>query len=165
MESQLRSCPYRHNEKRKFIEPYNLIGDDFMSDDKIVNSKGNHTFRKGQYKYRRILFQEMGGKCIITGVTNPHTLEACHIKPYYICDLKQKYDAKNGLILRRDVHGLFDNYELSINPKTLRTIIINDIHYNKYNNIYLKILENDTNRLAYLKNHYTEFCKKNEIDE
>jgi hypothetical protein len=100
-------------------------------------------------------------KCIITGCDNMKRCDICHIKPFNECTFKQKYDINNGIILRKDLHTLFDNYELSINPyeKTIEISIKNkDEDVIIYNN---KVVDVFDESLEYLKIHYDEFLRKN----
>jgi hypothetical protein len=72
--------------------------------------------RQGQPEFRRNLFAAYGGQCAITGCQEPATLEAAHISPY----LGPKTNhVQNGLLLRADIHTLFDLRLLRIDPSTL----------------------------------------------
>jgi putative restriction endonuclease len=72
--------------------------------------------RRGQKKFRNDLRKRYGDKCIITGCKILDILEAAHIRPY-----KSKKDnhPSNGLLLRADIHTLFDLDLIGINPETL----------------------------------------------
>lgn len=76
--------------------------------------------RRGQKKFRAALLTKFG-KCIITGSKCEAVLEACHIKPY--AETRQ-HEVDNGLLLRSDIHTLFDLGLVAINPKTM-TIWVN----------------------------------------
>lgn len=139
-------------------EPDNEINDK----KKIVNQ------RIGQEKYRKKLLKIFCHKCCVSEST--YSLEACHIKQHGLClkemDNKSLYDIHNGLILRSDLHKLFDDYLLSINPNTLKVVINNELLKSnseliKYSGKYLKFLENNKKRLEYFKVHYENFCQKN----
>jgi hypothetical protein len=82
-------------------------------------------------------------KCIITGVTEI-ACEACHIIPFSECENNDKYNVNNGLLMRADLHKLFDSGYLKINPNTLQVEISNNIldeEYQKYNGKKLNIHE------------------------
>ena len=87
--------------------------------------------------------------------------QACHIIPFSICTEEQKYDSNNGLLLSVDIHLLFDDYLLSINPirscVVLCDELLNDIHYNIYHNKKISLNEN---QLIYLKHHWLIFTEK-----
>jgi hypothetical protein len=68
--------------------------------------------RRGQQAFRELLLREYGRKCAITGETCVATLEAAHIVPYKGAETNR---VENGLLLRSDVHILFDLYLVSVN--------------------------------------------------
>ena len=73
--------------------------------------------RRGQHSFRELLRKQYGDRCVITGCRTPGVLEAAHISPY----LGEKdNDATNGLLLRADVHTLFDLHLLGIEPQEQR---------------------------------------------
>lgn len=67
--------------------------------------------RQGQDKWRSDLFVVYGGVCAVTGWDVPQALEAAHIYPYLGTVTNT---VSNGLLLRRDVHSLFDAGLLTI---------------------------------------------------
>jgi len=71
--------------------------------------------RQGQPEFRRKLIAAYGGRCAITGCDAIQTLEAAHIIPY---DGPKTNHPANGILLRSDLHILFDLGLLSINPST-----------------------------------------------
>jgi hypothetical protein len=86
--------------------------------------------RRGQKKFREKLLENMS-QCAVTGCGLVDILEAAHIDAY-------RNDAhnnvQNGLILRSDIHTLFDLNLLAINPKTFEVALaehINDDYYSK----------------------------------
>ncbi|HIE95674.1 MAG TPA: HNH endonuclease [Planctomycetes bacterium] len=54
-------------------------------------------------------------RCVVTGCTVIAVLEAAHIRPYR---RPEDNDVKNGLLLRADIHTLFDLNLLGIEPGT-----------------------------------------------
>jgi uncharacterized protein YjbI with pentapeptide repeats len=69
--------------------------------------------RKDQGKFRDSLLKAFQGKCAITACDVERALDAAHIFPYR----GQKTDcAWNGILLRLDLHRLFDSYVLTIAP-------------------------------------------------
>lgn len=68
--------------------------------------------RSGQGPFRQALLCESDA-CAFTGTRVKEALEAAHIKPYRG---KQTNDPDNGLLLRADVHTLFDCGLLRIDP-------------------------------------------------
>jgi hypothetical protein len=69
--------------------------------------------RRGQAKFRAALLQTYGGRCVISDCDVVDVLEAAHIKPY-LGD--HTNIVQNGLLLRADLHTLFDLGLLSIEP-------------------------------------------------
>lgn len=69
--------------------------------------------RRGQAQFRRSLLAAYGGRCAVTGTAIEGLLEAAHISPY-------KGDhtdvVSNGLLLRSDIHTLFDLRLLTVLP-------------------------------------------------
>ena len=72
--------------------------------------------RQGQQAFRRKLLKAYRNKCAITGTEIPWVLEAAHITPYR--GTKTNTPA-NGLVLRADIHTLFDLGLISVDPATL----------------------------------------------
>ncbi|AVT30030.1 hypothetical protein C6361_11585 [Plantactinospora sp. BC1] len=63
------------------------------------------TVRQGQPDFRRRLFQAYDGRCAISGCDVEAALQAAHISPY---DGPATNTVNNGLLLRADLHNLFD---------------------------------------------------------
>jgi predicted restriction endonuclease len=72
--------------------------------------------RQGQAKFRSKLLADYEGKCAITGCDVPDVLQAAHIFPYMGPATNQ---ASNGIILRADIHTLFDLGMIRIEPSSL----------------------------------------------
>ena len=61
--------------------------------------------RQGQPKFRSNLLEAYGNRCSVTDCDVPEALEAAHILPYLN---DERNHISNGLLLRADVHTLFD---------------------------------------------------------
>lgn len=72
--------------------------------------------RRGQKAFRDRLLDLYGASCAVTGHGPEPVLEACHLAPH---SETGSNDPDNGLLLRSDIHALFDEGLLSIEPKTL----------------------------------------------
>ncbi|HQX53063.1 MAG TPA: HNH endonuclease [Planctomycetaceae bacterium] len=71
--------------------------------------------RRGGKEFRKLLCERFEGKCVVTKCKIVAVLEAAHIKPYRgVSD----NDIKNGLLLRADIHTLFDLNLLGVEPQT-----------------------------------------------
>jgi len=70
--------------------------------------------RLGQGGFRVGVIQAYERRCAITGERTLPALDAAHILP-----VKQEglHDISNGLLLRRDLHALFDNHYITITPE------------------------------------------------
>lgn len=80
--------------------------------------------RRNQGPFRRELMRRFSGRCAVTGTDVEEVLEAAHIVPF--AKGHEKRDSPlNGILLRADVHTLFDQGLISINPKTL-TVWVHD---------------------------------------
>ncbi|MVW78088.1 hypothetical protein GOQ28_04030 [Bordetella sp. 02P26C-1] len=70
--------------------------------------------RQGQPKFRQDLLIAYAGKCVVTGCDVAAVLEAAHIAPYLGAESNA---VQNGLLLRADIHTLFDLGQLKITPE------------------------------------------------
>jgi hypothetical protein len=75
-----------------------------------------HAARPGQAEFRESLQQRYGGQCMITGCPLLGIVEAAHIVPYR---MTSDHHPANGLLLRADLHALFDLHLLGIDPESL----------------------------------------------
>jgi hypothetical protein len=69
--------------------------------------------RRGQQAFREHLRRTHGDQCMVTACTVLAVLEAAHIKPYRG---ENDNHPENGLLLRSDIHTLFDLDLLGIEP-------------------------------------------------
>lgn len=72
--------------------------------------------RQGQANFRRALLKAYGSKCAVTDCAIEALLEAAHIVPYQGVETNV---VSNGLLLRADIHTLFDLGLLWVEPTTL----------------------------------------------
>jgi putative restriction endonuclease len=69
--------------------------------------------RLGQGGFRVLVTDTYNRRCAITGERTLPALEAAHIRPY---SEGGEHDARNGLLLRRDIHSLFDAGYVTVTP-------------------------------------------------
>jgi len=69
--------------------------------------------RLGQGGFRVLVTDTYNRRCAITGERTLPALEAAHIRPY---GEGGEHDARNGLLLRRDIHSLFDAGYVTVTP-------------------------------------------------
>ena len=72
--------------------------------------------RRGQPDFRNRLIAAYSGRCAVTGCDAVAALEAAHIFPY---TGPQSNHVTNGLLLRADIHTLFDLDLIGIDPKSM----------------------------------------------
>jgi putative restriction endonuclease len=71
--------------------------------------------RRGQAGFRKALLELHHGRCAVSGCTTLNVLEAAHISPYRGSGDQH---VQNGILLRADLHTLFDLDLLGIDPTT-----------------------------------------------
>ncbi len=76
--------------------------------------------RKSQPKFKENLMTIYDGKCCISGVNVEEVLHGAHIQGHAIAGLNA---STNGLLLRIDIHKLFDDGLIAINPSSLQVVI------------------------------------------
>lgn len=73
--------------------------------------------RLGQGSFRILLTDAYRYRCAMSGERTLPVLEAAHIRPY---SQTEDHSLPNGLLLRSDLHKLFDLGYIGVNPMTLR---------------------------------------------
>ena len=69
--------------------------------------------REGQAEFRKRLVAHYGAVCMVTGTAQASVIDAAHIVPYNGASTNA---LSNGLLLRKDIHALFDAGLLTIGP-------------------------------------------------
>lgn len=82
-------------------------------EDHRVRVPASVVLRRGASKFRDLMLRAYDAKCAVTGTSIPGLLEAAHISPYK-GDHTDRVD--NGLLLRADIHTLFDLHLLTVLP-------------------------------------------------
>jgi hypothetical protein len=85
--------------------------------------------RRGQGKFRRELLAAYSGKCCITGCDTSEVIEAAHIIPYRGA---KSHDVRNGLLLRSDLHTLFDRCMIWVDTESWSLIIDQELKSSQY---------------------------------
>ncbi|KAF1072793.1 MAG: hypothetical protein GAK45_00066 [Pseudomonas citronellolis] len=85
--------------------------------------------RQGQSGFRKALIKAYDSTCAITGCTLLPILEAAHVHPYRG---KQTNVPSNGLLLRADIHTLFDLNLLAIDSATLTVLVAPELADTEY---------------------------------
>ena len=76
--------------------------------------------RRGHPRFRQALIKAYGGKCAISRCEAEDVLEAALISPF---QGEETYHVSNGLLLRSDLHTLFDLGHIAIDSATMRVIL------------------------------------------
>ena len=109
------------NEYKKFIKIKTAVSktikevgeakDDNVDDIKYRMAK--HVLRTGQPKFKKKLLQNYNSTCAISNCDVIEVLEAAHIESHSDTGINH---SSNGILLRADIHSLFDRNKIKINP-------------------------------------------------
>jgi putative restriction endonuclease len=69
--------------------------------------------RLGQGSFRIVVTDAYERRCALTGERTLPVLDAVHIKPYSV---HQRHEVSNGMLMRSDLHRLFDEGYITIDP-------------------------------------------------
>lgn len=99
-------------------------------DDLRKRIRASIVVREGQGAFRRGLLDAYRERCAITGISEP-VLDAAHIRPYMG---KNSNRPSNGLLLRTDLHTLFDKHLLTVvyDAGTYRVRVADDLSAGMY---------------------------------
>jgi hypothetical protein len=102
-------------------ELLSIESDEKFEPDQLVDERKHQlramVIRQGQSRFRRILVAAYAGRCAITGCDVEWALDACHILPHLG---RKSNHVQNGLLLRADIHNLFDLNLIGIEPGSHR---------------------------------------------
>jgi putative restriction endonuclease len=90
-----------------FSEPWHRAGPVF-GDPRLA------PYRLGQQSFQAVVLDAYHRRCAISGTHIPPVLQAAHIRPV---TLGGEHRLDNGLLLRSDVHTLFDRGYLGVDPR------------------------------------------------
>ena len=76
--------------------------------------------RLGQSDFKKRLIFVYNARCAVSGCDAVEALEAAHIAPYSV---SASNDPSNGLLLRADIHTLFDRNLIGIDPESLTVAV------------------------------------------
>lgn len=75
--------------------------------------------RDGQADFRKRLIEHYGAVCMVTGTAHAAVIDAAHITPYNGTSTNA---LSNGLLLRKDIHALFDAGLLLVSPSLVISV-------------------------------------------
>lgn len=85
--------------------------------------------RRGHPRFRQALLRAYDNKCAITGCDAIEVLEAAFIRPYRG---DRTHHLSNGILLRSDLHTLFDVGQIGIETKDMTVIVAEPIMRSSY---------------------------------
>lgn len=78
------------------------------------------TPRLGQGTFRALVTEAYGRRCAVTGEKTLPVLEAAHVQPYASGG---PHEVSNGLLLRSDLHRLYDQGYVTVDPDDRRLLV------------------------------------------
>lgn len=112
--------------------------------------------RRGQGGFRKHLLSAQGAICAFTGAAPDRVLDAGHLYSYG--KLGQHWE-HGGLLLRRDIHRLFDDGWLAVDPSTMRVDVADYLarfpQYAKLHDRSLEVRLRDE-QVEWLEKHWVE---------
>lgn len=119
---------YNRDDGRSSIDPYDRND---WTDTRTISKRAT-VERPGQIRFRETARRAYDTTCAVTRYKVRAVLEAAHIDPYRGADSDH---VQNSLLLRSDIHRLFDAFEITIDDDyrvmlspTLRTSAYGDLH-------------------------------------
>jgi len=88
--------------------------------------------RQGQPEFRQRLIEAYAGRCAVTHCDAVDALEAAHIAPYLG---PRTNDVTNGLLLRADIHTLFDLGLLGVDTRTMAVVLAPGLAHTVYGDL------------------------------
>ncbi|WP_207077745.1 HNH endonuclease, partial [Rhizobium ruizarguesonis] len=109
------------------LPPLSAVDDALIKDKKAILDGLERRYalqevRPEQAAFRAALMKTYGSKCVLSGCRIAPILQAAHILPFSD-HIEFRNDVTNGLLLRADVHILFDKSLLSINPENYKVVV------------------------------------------
>lgn len=131
-----------HNQLGPFVNQLATIEVEKLADEPYVPDNKNDARkrvlrevvrRQGQPKFRESLMTAYERRCAVTKCSTIATLEAAHITPYRGVHTNA---TSNGLLLRADIHTLWDLALIAVDPMTMlvkTSPLLRDDEYKKLN--------------------------------
>lgn len=85
--------------------------------------------REGQDRFRTALLDAYDGRCAITDYDAVETLQAAHIYPYQGPATNR---VSNGLLLRADIHSLYDRGAITVHETSLQVLVKPHLEVTRY---------------------------------
>ena len=155
-------------DKKQYISSNSIISDkkalkrkkpdqEANNDDITVKKFYEKKIRAGQQKFRNNLLINYKRRCVVSKCNVVEVLEAAHILKHSISGINH---TSNGILLRRDIHKLFDNGLIKLNSESMKIEVdlsLVNTEYFKYDG---KTIEKDKfghyPKKSYLMEKYSE---------
>lgn len=118
--------------------------------------------RPGQQGFRTALFARYGGACVVTRCAVSEALEAAHVMPHTGAPVWDR--PENGLLLRRDLHSLFDAFLWSIHPKTANLHVSHKLRSHGYGKLHGRTIKHQV-PVELIRFHFRQFERSEERTE
>ncbi len=132
-----KSIHVTNSNRLSFVNEIDEAKDDDVNGFRLQLSR----IRRGQNKFRFNLFKVYGIQCVISKCNVEQVLHACHIFPHSVSGDNR---VSNGILLRADLHELFDLNLIAIHPDTKRVHIskqLNNTDYRSFEGVDVKSLQ------------------------
>ena len=106
--------------------------DPLMWQDERLTRLGVGVVREVQSRFRELLLDAYAGACAITPYDARPALDGAHILPFVG---KLSDTARNGLLLRSDVHRLFDRFLLTVNTDEMTCVVSTKLEKTRYSEL------------------------------
>lgn len=111
---------------REVVEPdFDLAGLSDERDKRLVETAR----REGRDRFRSALMEAYGAACAVTGYNAVEALQAAHIFPYRGPATNR---VSNGLLLRADVHVLFDRGAIAVHETSFEVLLKPHLEVTRY---------------------------------
>ena len=136
------------------------------TEDKQIDKRtlANILSRRGQRDFRERLLKAYDRQCAITCCKTEAALEAAHIIPHA---QEQSYKTCRGILLRADIHTLFDLCLISVDPKTNLVVMADEclVSYEEFAGKKLMSPQNNEDRpdIEAIKSHYRKWKRLSNI--
>lgn len=119
--------------------------------------------RPQQAAFKLALVRLYGARCLVSGNRVEAVIEAAHIVPFAE-GVEFRNDIGNGLLLRADIHTLFDKALISIRPVDGRVAIASALRGTSYENLEGRLVRHKAKR-EFLARQYEEFARRHPLGE
>jgi len=116
--------------------------------------------RRGVHTFRDKLINRYGARCMISGCSVLALIEACHVGKY---QGPEDNHPANGILLRSDLHTLFDLDLIGINPSDMQVVIhpgLKGTEYEKFAGARMMFDSEKSVDMRALRSRWEQFARK-----